>query len=165
MLYHISDKKGIKIFLPRTITYNSHIPPSVWAIDENHCVNYYFPRDFPRIIYSRSHNISPEDAGKFFKGTDSDRIITIEKSRKEQLVNSVIYKYTFPEDGFELYDKIAGYYISYNEVIPIKEEPLTDLINKIKETGAELRFIENLKPLREAILNSTIDNFSMIKLS
>lgn len=163
MLYHFSDKPGIKKFHPQTIPYND-LPPVVWAIDEEHCVNYFFPRDCPRIIYGKSANITSQDNEKFFAGTDADRIITVENKNKERLNNAVIYNYTFDEYGFELIDKVAGYYISYAEVTPLKVEPMDNLIDKIKNTGTELRFTDDLNFLRVEILNSSIDNYSIIKM-
>lgn len=164
MLYHFSDSPGIKKFLPKTIPYND-LPPVVWAIDEEHSVNYFFPRDCPRIIYGKSDNANSSDIQKFFSGTDADRIITVENKNKERLSNAVIYKYTFDEKGFELRDKIAGYYISYSEVTPNKIEPMDKLIDRIKNTGTELRFTDDLNSLRIEILNSSIDNYSIIKMS
>lgn len=164
MLYHFSDKPDIKKFLPKTIPYND-LPPVVWAIDEEHCVNYFFPRDCPRIIYGKSENATSADNEKFFAGTNSSRIITVENKNKERLSNAVIYKYTFDEKDFELRDKIAGYYISYAEVVPMKVEPMDNLIDKIKNTGTELRFTGDLNSLRIEILNSSIDNYSIIKMA
>lgn len=164
MFYHFSDKSGIKKFLPHTIPYND-LPPVVWAIDDEHCVNYFFPRDCPRIIYGKSGNTAPVDNEKFFSGTNADRIITVENKNKERLSNAVIYKYTFDEHSFELRDKIAGYYISYVEVVPLKVEPMDNLIDKIKNTGTELRFTDDLNSLRVEILNSSIDNYSIIKMA
>ena len=57
------------------------MPLVVWAIDEEHYVNYYFPRDCPRVINSKSNNISAEDEKleSYIKGKDS---IAIEIERK-----------------------------------------------------------------------------------
>ncbi len=163
MLYHFSDKPGIKKFIPKIISYNN-LPACVWGIDEEHCVNYFFPRDCSRIIYGKSKNMSMEDEKKFFANTNADKIIYVENKNKERLSEAVIYKYIFDENGFELQDKIAGYFVSYNEVIPLKCERMDNLIEKIKNTGAELRFTNDLNSLRVEILNSSIDNYSIIKL-
>ena len=161
MLYHFSDDPGIKVFTPRKIGDN---PPLVWCIDEEHCVNYFFPRQCPRIIYGKSSNSSPEDLDNFFENTDADKIITIPDYMEEELNSAVIYKYTFAEEGFFLKDKIAGYYCNPDEELPLSVEPVDDLPSKIQSSGAELRFSSDLLSLRDAILNSTIDNFSMIRL-
>lgn len=161
MFYHFSDDPDIKIFTPRIF---GSSPPLVWAIDREHCVNYYFPRQCPRIIYGKSENSSPEDIAEFFDGASMNKVITIPEYMKEELHNAVIYKYTFTEEGFELMDKIAGYYVSPNDVTPVKVERLSNLPGLIHSAGAELRFADDLLGLWERILNSTIDNFSMIRL-
>ena len=161
MLYHFSDDPEIKTFTPRVI---GNFPPLVWAIDEEHKVNYYSPRQCPRIIYGKSENSTPPDIEKFFEGTSAEKIITIPDYMEEELNSTVIYKYTFNEDGFELQDKIAGYHTSPNNVIPLRVEPASNLPGLIAGAGAELRFTDNLMGLRERILNSSIDNFSMIRL-
>lgn len=164
MLFHFSEKPDIKKFFPLIISYNN-LPACVWAIDEEHSVNYFFPRDCPRIIYAKSENMNPRDTDKFFADTNADKIITVENENKERLSEAVIYKYTFDEKGFQLQDKIAGYYIAYNEIIPLKCERMHNLIDKIKNKGVELRFTDDLNSLRIEILNSSIDNYSIIKMN
>lgn len=161
MLYHFSVDPDIKVFTPRTIGDN---PPLVWCIDKEHCVNYFFPRQCPRIIYGKSPNTTSSDIDKFFEGTTFEKIITIPDYMEAELNTAVIYKYSFDESGFFLKDKIAGYYCNPEEVVPISVEPVDNLPEKIKAAGAELRFTNDLLALRERILNSTIDNFSMIRL-
>ena len=164
MLYHFSDTPDIKKFIPRTISYSPELPRAVWAIDEEHSVNYFFERNCPRIVYVRSENLHPDDEQKFFGDTTAKKIITIEEHRKEQLKNAVIYKYSFEEEGFELYDETSGYYVSYDEITPVKVEMMDNLHEKIPEAGAELRFIDDLHSLKDEIMKSTIDIYSIIRL-
>jgi hypothetical protein len=161
MLYHFSDDPNIKVFTPRVV---GNSLPLVWAIDEEHCVNYYFPRQCPRIIYGKSDNSSTEDIAEFFDGTTVRKVITIPDYMEEELRSAVIYKYIFNEVGFELRDENAGYHTCPNNVVPINVEPLANLPELIRSAGADLRFTDDLLTLRERILNSTIDNFSMIRL-
>lgn len=58
MLFHFSENPNIKEFIPQAA---DGMPPMFWEIDEEHAANYFFPRDCPRVIYSRSDNISLED--------------------------------------------------------------------------------------------------------
>ena len=160
MLFHFSEKPNIKEFIPRS---TDGMPPVVWAIDEEHAVNYFFPRDCPRVIYSRSDNISLEDKKLFFSHTSAKTIIAVETAWLERIRNTTIYKYTFDNDGFTLVDEIAGYYINHSTVLPITVEPITDLIEKITSMDVDFRITPNLFPLRDAIISSTIDNFSIIR--
>ena len=67
LLYHFSEESQIDIFHPRKSKNHEHLPPVVWAIDEEHSVNYLFPRDCPRVIFRRSDNMSKEYEHRFFK--------------------------------------------------------------------------------------------------
>jgi hypothetical protein len=54
MFYHFSEEADIPIFTPRLSKAYPELEPAVWAIDESHAVHYYFPRNCPRIIYTKS---------------------------------------------------------------------------------------------------------------
>ncbi|WP_425388137.1 DUF6886 family protein [Alicyclobacillus ferrooxydans] len=62
---------------------------------------------------------------------------------------------------FELFDSIAGYYISHREEVPVSVDPLTSLPRYILESGAELRVTPDLHPLRELIFESRIQAFGI----
>ncbi|MFD2446466.1 DUF6886 family protein [Bacillus sp. CGMCC 1.16607] len=164
MLFHFSENPNIKEFIPLEGQANNQLSPVVWAIDEEHSVNYFLPRDCPRIIYSKSTSLSEEDEKIFFSQTKASTIMTVESDWLESIRNTTIYKYTFTDDGFSLFDRIAGYYVSYTPVQPLYVEPMHHLLENITSRGVELRITPNLYPLREAILKSTLENFSMIRM-
>lgn len=162
-LYHFSEEADIEIFHPRKIEHREDVPPLVWGIDEEHAVNYFFPRDCPRVIFRRSEKISKEDELRFFKDSVANTIIVVENDWVERILNTELYKYTFRSENFELNDGTAGYYTSRVTVEPIKVEPVGNLLQAIINQGVELRITPNLYPLREAIIQSTMDDFSMIR--
>ncbi|MEQ7051970.1 DUF6886 family protein [Paenibacillaceae sp. P-4] len=162
MLYHFSEDSTISTFIPRPAK-QSHIPPAVWAINEENAVHYYLPRDCPRVIYAKSDMMSTEDEARFFGHTVANKIIVVENDWLEQISNTTIYKYTFKDSTFQLLDANAGYYISQQTVKPIQIEPMTNLIQHIVRTGVELRFTPNLHPIYNAVLASTVDAFSIIR--
>lgn len=164
MLYHFSENPGIKTFHPHQSDGSPYSVPYVWAIDEEHEVNYFFPRDCPRIIYRMSPGVTEADREKFFGGTESAIIITIENPWLKILNDAVLYRYVLPEENFKLIDKIAGYYISTHDVEPLSVESFDNLPEKIKAKGAELRFTNNLRGLEKEILSSSVKYFSMIRL-
>jgi hypothetical protein len=164
MLFHFSEDPSIKEFVPLSKQSVTDMSPVVWAIDEEHSVNYLFPRDCPRIIFSRSANMSKSDKQLFFSQTAANTIMTVESAWLDRMMSTTIYKYTFETAGFELYDQTAGYYINHSIVQPISVEPITNLLGVLSSKGIELRITPNLYPLRNAILNSTISDFSMIRL-
>ncbi|MFC5405882.1 DUF6886 family protein [Cohnella soli] len=142
MLFHISEDPNINEFIPRLSTVYPDMPPVVWALDEEHLINYLFPRDCPRIIYSYSSEVNNNDERIYFSNTVAKTIITVENSWYETMKNTRIYKYVFEPQGFELLDQNAGYYISREIVKPETVEPIEDLISKIVAYGIDLRFTE-----------------------
>ena len=163
LLYHFSEESQINIFHPRKCKNHDHLPPVVWAIDEEHSVNYLFPRDCPRVIFRKSDHMSKEDEQRFFQDSDAETIIAVENDWLNRILSTNLYRYTFPSDSFEMEDETAGYYISRVSVVPIKIEPIANLLQEIIKRRVELRFTPNLYPIRESILSSTIDDFSIIR--
>lgn len=137
------------------------MPPVVWAIDQEHEFTFYFPRDCPRIVYTRTEGISNEDNHKFFGLTDSNIVITVEVDWYKRINETTTFRYELPRVSFKLFDEFAGYYISEEEVKPIGITPLDNLIERITELNIELRITPNLNPLREALLRSSIKDFGI----
>ncbi|MDT3427402.1 hypothetical protein J2Z22_002965 [Paenibacillus forsythiae] len=162
MLYHFSEDPGIEIFHPRQSKSFPGLPPVVWTIDREHAPHYYFPRDCPRVIYAKPEKASGEDFGSFFEHTSADKVIAVEKAWLERIRETRLYKYTFSEEPFTLFNQTAGYYISRQEVRPVKVEPMGDLLDKLLQERVELRFTPSLHPLRNRIIQSALD-FSIIR--
>ncbi|GBF75529.1 hypothetical protein PA598K_03946 [Paenibacillus sp. 598K] len=139
------------------------MPPAVWAIDDEHAANYFFPRDCPRVIFRKSDQMSEEDKRHFFGDTSADTIITVENDWLDRILNVKLYKYTFDSHSFEMEDEIAGYYISQEPVKPVKVEPLENVLHELVKRSVELRFTPNLHPIRERVISSTVDDYSIIR--
>ncbi|WP_082034278.1 DUF6886 family protein [Cohnella kolymensis] len=99
-LFHFSEESSIEIFVPRVKENRRDMPPVVWAIDDAHEFTFYFPRDCPRIVYTRSNEITDEDNIKFFGTTKSDIVVTVENDWYERIKRTTIYRYRLPTDGF-----------------------------------------------------------------
>ncbi|MRX56298.1 hypothetical protein GJU41_20255 [Bacillus idriensis] len=164
MLYHFSEDPSIDIFKPRQSASFPSLHPVVWAIDQEHALHYYFPRDCPRVIYWKGEKTTEEDSARFFAESIADKIIVIETSWLERIRRTNLYLYSFNPGSFELFEgaKTAGYYVSSEEAVPIKVEPAGDLLEKLLKENAELRFTPNLYPIRNHILLSSLD-FSIIR--
>lgn len=160
-LYHFSSESNIDLFKPRVKHNRRDMPPVVWAIDKEHEFTFFFPRDCPRIVYTKSPGMNEEDERRFFGVSSSNIIITVESHWFKTIKEATIYRYTLPGKGFELFDKTAGYYISEQTVKPIEMQPMQNLMERIMDLNIELRFTPNLYPLREAILNSSITDFGI----
>lgn len=164
LIYHFSENPDIQRFIPRPAKVLSGMPPVVWAIDAEHAVNYYLPRDCPRVIYARTDTAAQEDIARFFDGSAADVIITVESRWMDRIRETRLYRYTFSDELFVLSDANAGYYVSSEEIVPLRVEPMGDLMSAILGTGAELRFTPSLVPLRQAVIASTL-SFSVIRFA
>jgi hypothetical protein len=100
-LYHFSEEPGIKRFVPREKQNMEGMSPVVWAIDQEHEVSYYFPRDCPRIILRKSDAASDTETGHWFVGTTATAIITVESRWYNAINNTTLYRYVFSDHSFE----------------------------------------------------------------
>ena len=162
MLYHFSEEKDISIFKPRTP--KTSVKPVVWAVDSEHALHYYFPRNCPRVIYWKTEHTTQQDLASCFSGSSADKIIVVESGWLEQIRETKLYKYTFEEASFELFDANAGYYVSPEEVIPVCVEPIDDLLGKLVDENIELRFTPSLLPIRNRVASSSL-GFSIIRFN
>jgi hypothetical protein len=163
MLFHISEDPNIKEFLPRKSDLYVDLPPIVWGMDEKHLINYYFPRDCPRIIYRYSLDITEEDKIKYFSNTNSETIITLENCWYNILNKTILYKYIFGKEKFRLFDDIAGYYISEEKIEPKSIIRIDKIMEKLIEENVEVRFTPTLFPLRDSLIKSSIKDYSIIR--
>lgn len=162
-LYHFSEEPDIKVFEPRIIHNQNDELAKVWTIDEYHAAHYYLPRECPRICIWPNEDTTELDLDKFFGMSRTKRMIAIEAGWYERARKGSIYRYSFDPDAFELYDSNAGYYITTRTVKPLGVERIDDLITAVLQEGIELRVTPSLIPMKERILESTV-NFSMIRM-
>jgi hypothetical protein len=160
-LYHFSEEDSIEVFIPRVKENRKDLPPVVWAIDDVHEFTFYFPRDCPRIVFTKADDITEEDTQKFFGLTTSNIVVTVETHWYERIMNTKLYRYSLPTESFQLFDESAGYYISTQTINPIKCEEISNLLERLLSLNIELRFTSNLVPLREAILSSSLKDFGI----
>ncbi|MDB5084056.1 MAG: hypothetical protein JWN30_942 [Bacilli bacterium] len=110
------------------------------------------PGNCPRIVYTRTNEITDEDQNKFFGLTQSHIVVTVEIDWYERIKSTTIYRYRLPSDTFRLFDEYAGYYISTQTVKPVEIEPFNNLLDQLIKLDIEVRFTPNLYQLRNAIL-------------
>lgn len=157
VLYHFSENPSIDLFVPRQKSNRMNMPPVVWAIDAEHEVSFFVPRNCPRILCYRTPEICTEHADRFFGPTAADVVMTVEARWLERIRSTTIYRYAFDAAGFELFDAGAGYYVTERTVVPLEVTALDGLIDRILATGTELRFAPSLHPLRDAIVAAAPD--------
>ena len=159
MLFHVSEESGIDAFEPRPSGYVAE--PVVWAIDEVRLRNYLLPRDCPRVTYYAGRDTSAADVERFLGS--SPAVVAIENGWVERVRSCRLYLYHFPPDTFECLDECAGYFVSRKRVVPARVEIIDDAMAELLKRGVELRFVADLRPLRDAVVRSTLQ-FSMIRM-
>jgi hypothetical protein len=165
-LYHVSDKPGTKRFDPRPAPSKSAKQEGsmVWAIDYEHVHNYLLPRDCPRVTFFTAAHSNPQDVEKLMGSTSAKYVVAIEAHWLPKIQKQRLYLYEFDPRDFTLVDKVAGYWISRQPVVPIAETRINDILAALLEHDVELRIMPYLWKLREAVINSTL-GYSVIRMN
>jgi len=164
MLYHFSEDPAIRRFHPRPAAAIEGNPSVVWAIDEEHAPHYFFPRACPRVVCWCEETTSQEDREELFALTSATKLAAVESAWLERIRQTVLYRYTMPDQAFSLHNAHAGYYVSYETVTPLLVEPVGDLLERLTASGLELRLTPSLVPLKNRIMGSTL-GFSIIRFA
>lgn len=137
--------------------------PVVWAVDEEHLANYLLPRDCPRVTFYARPDSAPEDASRLMGPTFPRCVVAIESVWLARAISSPLHIYELPPDTFECVDAGAGYYTSKVPVPYLECRTLDTPLLELVKSGAELRVIPSLWPLRDAVLASSLQ-FSFIRM-
>lgn len=165
-LFHISESPNIEVFHPRPAKRSSWPDLAgkyVWATDDEMIVNYYFPRNCPRVCWRIGKHTTEEECKQFQEQGNQHAIIAIEEKWKQRLSQQAIYRYEFSTNQFRLIDRNAGYYISESVEYPIDRIAIYHLEDHIKAENTKLLFIPELFSLAEYIGQSSY-RFSIIRL-
>lgn len=166
-LFHFSENPNIAEFIPRPPLARPEVEPFVWAIEEERSPIYYLPRECPRVCFWLTPKTNKADRN-LYRGTVSGRMaIAIEFAWLERVREALLYRYEFSPQGFEPLTKSPtesyGAYVSRSVVIPLRVEPMGDLLGCLRDAGVELRFCQNLHSLAETIAASTL-HYSLIRI-
>jgi hypothetical protein len=164
-LLHASEEHDIEMFHPRP-------PPSpevgpdydcVWANGFDTVTNYLAPRDCPRVIVRCGENSSAADKARFIGDSQAAAVMTIERGWFEAMHKTRLTLYAF-EHGphWQLFDASAAYYLSRISVTPLARHRIDNPAAALTQHGTELRVADNLWPLIDAVVASTM-RFSIIR--
>lgn len=159
MLFHISEESSIGRFEPRPSEYASGLV--VWAIDAHRLHNYLVPRECPRVTYYAGRETTSADVERFLGS--SPAVVAVESGWLERLRSSRLFCYHMPPETFECIDECAGYFVSRVPVVPARVEVFDDPVAGMLKRGVELRFVPSLWPLRDAVVESSLQ-FSLIRM-
>ena len=156
-LFHVSEEPDIRRFAPR-IPVRSDLDQSkglVWAISERCLPNFFTPRECPRVTYHAAEETTAEDIARFFS-SPRHHCVAIEHAWHERMKHTTLYLYEFDPRNFYLQDACAGYYVSEQTETPIGKLQVDDLFGALFERGVEVRLVNNLWALADAVKQSTL---------
>ncbi len=157
-LFHVSEESNISVFHPR-IPLRKDMDtsvPLVWAISENRLANFMTPRDCPRVCFHKTDKTAEIDLS-FFSSPNMQSVVAIESAWFDQMKNIKLYLYEFNPENFELQDECAGYYVSKKSETPISVIAVDDVFSLLFKYKAEIRIVDNLWPLAEKVMKTTLD--------
>jgi len=164
-LFHVSEEPGIKLFNPRPSpsAFAGVNDDVVFAVEDRLLHNYLLPRDCPRVTYYATAETIAADKEKFKGYTSATYVIIVESGWYRRIRETILYCYEFPADNFAVVDACAGYYVSYQPVVPLTITPVNDVIGELLKRDVELRFTPSLVQYADAVSRSTL-NFSLIRM-
>jgi hypothetical protein len=158
-LWHYSEDPGIERFLPHVPVTNPDQPPMVWTIDGEHAPLLWFPRDCPRITFWTEDGSPADRLGP----TTASRVHAMEPGWVERMRTCRLFVYRFSVDGFQPWPDADGYWVADDERAPLDVAPVGDLFERHRQRGVELRVLDDLRPLRDAVIESGY-RFSMARM-
>lgn len=157
-LYHVSEESDIEVFHPRLPTREDLDPQTglVWAVNDRCLPNFLTPRDCPRVAYHAGPEASEADVARFFSSPGCLHVVAVEHAWFDALRSTTLYLYGFAREGFTLQDEVAGYYVSTRTETPVTKVRLDDLPAALFARQVELRVVDSLWPLADAVRASTL---------
>lgn len=164
-LFHVSETPGIKIFHPKPSpsSYEKISDNVVFAVSEKLLHNYLLPRDCPRVTFYANPLSSKSDKEKYFGDSAAEFVIAVEEKWIQVIHQTILYIYEFPADQFTLLDEVAGYYISYESIVPVSIKPVTNILTELSGRNIELRIMPSVIALADEVSKSSL-SFSIIRM-
>ncbi len=165
-VYHVSDQDDLTRFAPRPVVAGHSTGVSgaaVWAVDDDHLHAYLLPRDCPRLACYAKPDSDPADVARIMGPSGARYLVVIEARWLAAAQHTPLTIYTFDGRPFRCVDAGAGYWTSDQPVTPTRHETLANPLQEMLSRDVELRIVDSLWPLRDAILASTLQ-FSFIRM-
>lgn len=158
-LFHVSDAAPLAVMRPRPS------PPGtrhegrllVWAVDEEHLVNYLLPRQCPRVTWAARGCASP------LLSSPARRVVAIEHGWIPRLLGAGLSVHRLDPAGFTVLDAGAGYWVSERDAAVTDVRRVDDCFAAVAGTGAELRATPDLWPYVDAVREGTTE-FSAMRM-
>jgi hypothetical protein len=163
VLLHYSEDQGIGVFDPHVPRSNPGAAPAVWAIDPARAPLYWFPRACPRVaVWANDAEQHARLAARFT--TNAPRVHAVPLEWNEPMRTCALFEYRFDPTPFAPWPDAEGQWITGERVVPLAVVPVGDLIARHDAAGVDLRFVSDLTPWRELVVESDLP-FSIVRWS
>ena len=162
-LWHVSEDPTITRFVPHRAAGAVSDEALVWAVDTRHLPLFWFPRDCPRCTFWAGPRTTEADAARFLDGRRDLRVHIVEERWFDRIREGVLHLYRLPSATFTEHREVAGYWLSRETVVPVELVTIGKLVDRHADAGIVLRTEENLWPLWDQVVGSTLE-YSGIRL-
>jgi hypothetical protein len=164
-LYHYSEDPAIAVFHPHIAKTSRHRhEPYVWAIDDWHSPMYYVPRDCPRACFWAGERTTAVDRERWLHGLEPRFVMAVEAGWLDRIHSTVLYRYEMPSEKFTPRRDDSGHHVCRETIVPLRVEPMRDLLGAIVAEGVELRVVNRLGPMWRRVHRESTLHFSGTRL-
>jgi hypothetical protein len=150
----VSEDPSLRRFEPHVAATAAEAEPLVWAVDTRHLPLYWFPRDCPRGTFWAHSGSDPGDVARLLGG--ATRVHVVETGWRERVRAARLFAYRLQEEPFRPHD-VGGYWVAREPVEAVERVGLDEPLALHADAGIELRALENLWPLWNEIVASTLE--------
>jgi hypothetical protein len=161
VLLHYSEDATITRFAPHVPRSNPTQSPAVWASDPPHAPLYWFPRDCPRVaVWANDATQQSRLSDRF--ASAAARLHAAPLAWLDAVGSCTLFEYRFDPAPFTPWPEAEGQWVTSETVEPVAVEAVGDLLARHIDAGVELRFVDDLAPLRDAVLEAGLP-FSIVR--
>lgn len=162
---HFSEDPTISVFRPHVAATAQQPESYVWAVDGALAPAYWFPRQCPRAMAWTVPSTCASDRERILGPGGGTRVHVIEYGWLKRFLGVELFAHRLPADRFRPFGGPAPHALVATEAVePLgPPEPVGDLLRLHHEAGIQLRLLDNLWELWDAVTASTLE-FSGIRL-
>lgn len=162
---HFSEDPTITVFRPHVAATAQQPQSYVWAVDDALAPAYWFPRQCPRAMAWAGPATSASDRERVLGPGGGNRVHVIEYSWLKRFLDVELFAYRLPAGRFRPFGRPTPHAVVATEPVePLgPPEPVGDLLRLHQDAGIQLRLLDNIWELWDAVTVGTME-FSGIRL-
>src|SRR3989442_12639590 len=122
-LFHFSEEPTIQRFEPHVPQTQPEASPLVWAIDETHAPNYFFPHDCPRVCFWDGPRTTRADRERFLGPSNAATVIAVEFAGLKRTRAARIFVYNIAPDTVVPHITNSALYVPHVRSVPSIVDP------------------------------------------